>query len=551
MNIGHNIFSTCYLSEEIKLWLSTPKMTADNSTIWDKKCTLIQDISYFQRLLILHRIFHNKDDEAQPPELTPLVENKSYNFVPCLPVDSKNEFLTICLNYLETLKSVDWVFTEPVPQPHLPAGLIALPSDKGGLTVVFPKKDYIDKMEHYINTNSDVYEQQKVSNASNDHFTCNKVLSHIKTLSDNWHLLKKEKEFVNFPRLKLPKMRGSPKFHKLVEPYELSKLSFRPIISGKGGPLCGISILLDKLLRPVADLMDCRIKDSFDAIDKIGQIDFSTSKIQPYDATSLYTSFDVELAITAAIFWINNSDMKKLIPNRFHDGVFIKDAIKTLFTMNFFSFNNNIYLQKNGLAMGTESAVVLAEIILGFLEHKHNLSPPEWVRYIDDGLKVFKKSANQQNYMEVITSLNSMDNKIKWTTEPDEDVCEFLDLKINQKSGNISTFHKKTASFGNYVPWKSSHATHQKLNIAFNLFYRAARINSDNISLQLEITRIERSLMSLGYPIKSIRAQKTKLYLTKKYHQSQNKKRSKQSFSPQLEMKSLQVNFLESVSKEH
>ena len=160
--------------------------------------------------------------------------------------------------------------------------------------------------------------------------------------------------------------------------------------------------------------------------------------------------------------------------------------------------------------MGTQSAVVLAEIILGFLEHKHNLSPPDWIRYIDDGLKVFRNSADQQNYMDVITSLNSMDNKIKWTTEPDEDICEFLDLKINQKSGSISTFHKKTASFGNYVPWKSSHATHQKLNIAFNLFYRAARINSDNISLQLEITRIERSLLSLGYPIKSIRDQKNK-----------------------------------------
>ena len=101
-----------------------------------------------------------------------------------------------------------------------------------------------------------------------------------------------------------------------------------------------------------------------------------------------------------------------------------------------------------------------------------------------------------------------MDSQIQWTSDPLSRVTPFLDLAINQDTGKVSTFHKDTAGFACYVPWKSSHPFHMKCNIAFNLFFRAVRINSDQSALLKEFFRIEASLLSLGYPLKVITKQR-------------------------------------------
>ena len=126
--------------------------------------------------------------------------------------------------------------------------------------------------------------------------------------------------------------------------------------------------------------------------------------------------------------------------------------------------------------------------------------------------------------------LNTMDSKIQWTSEPINQETAFLDLSINQNNGKIKTYHKPTAGFACYVPWSSSHPFHMKCNIAFNLFFRAIRINSDQEDLLSEITRIEIRLLSLGYPVKVIKTQREKAlnHQTKtKNSQSQNWKSAK------------------------
>ena len=310
-----------------------------------------------------------------------------------------------------------------------------------------------------------------------------------------------------FDRLKLPKLRGQPKLHKLSEPLYMENLTFRPILSGKGGPLSGLSELLDKVLRPIADIMPCRIKDSFDALEKIKENNFDKYVLHTFDASSLYTSFDVNLAIRASKYWLSHEN-SLLIPERFH-GDFIPDSIRILFTQNYFSFNDKIYLQKNGLAMGTECAVVLAEIILGYLETTNDLNPPTWWRYIDDGLCRIPKNNKNECQVEVLNKLNSMDRDIKWTSDPIGPLTPFLDLEISE-TGTVKTYHKPSSGWACFVPWKSSHPFHMKCNIAFNLFFRAARINSDEINLISECNRIELSLLSLGYPLRVIRNQKSK-----------------------------------------
>ena len=127
------------------------------------------------------------------------------------------------------------------------------------------------------------------------------------------------------------------------------------------------------------------------------------------------------------------------------------EGLEIIFSKNYFTFDGEIYLQKDGMAMGTNVAVSVADLCLGYLEIQANILPPKWFRYIDDGLSIQKKEKTSknspkfllsENQVKMIEILNSLDPKIFWTTEPIRKTCEFLDLAINQKTGQIATFHK-------------------------------------------------------------------------------------------------------------
>ena len=516
VDLGSGIFSVRHLGSELLSYLKVQKCTFPTDDRLKQKIILLQDLSYFQRSLILHFLFNSDDinseislSSAEDFE-TPLVRINSYSYSPALYQNGPRDdapWLTLCLNAIECIKSENWEFENPPKIPQLPEDLLAIPADKGGGVVVLERQFYLTAIEKMI-SNNPVYTKIGSSNAKTDHYSCQKVLNLIGEKSAFWPLLEEEIHFVNFKRTKLPRFRGQPKLHKLMNPYFQENLSFRPILSGKGGPLSGISQLLDKVLRPIADMMPCRIKDSFDALEKINNVDFEEFSLHTFDATSLYTSFDKELAVKAIKYWASHVDYRKLILPRFSVGSFFEDSIEILFSKNFFSFNGVIYQQTNGLAMGTECAVVLAELILGFLEIKNDLNPPSWWRYIDDALCHLPKN-NIFNHKDfILNKINKMDQKIQWTSDPLSKITPFLDLAINQDTGKVSTFHKESAGFACYVPWKSMHPFHMKCNIAFNLFFRAVRINSDQSALLNEFFRIEASLLSLGYPLKVVTKQR-------------------------------------------
>ena len=170
--------------------------------------------------------------------------------------------------------------------------------------------------------------------------------------------------------------------------------------------------------------------------------------------------------------------------------------------------------------MGTNVAVSVADLSLGFLEIQAQIMSPKWYRYIDDGLFTTPKPSSlaprtkiSENQLKMLNILNNLDPKISWTTEKIGERCEFLDLAIDLKTGTISTFHKPTAAFNNYVPWSSYHSFQTKNNLCFNFFYRARRINTSISNFQKECLRTEIALFSLGYPAKIIYSQKEKKHM--------------------------------------
>ena len=112
-----------------------------------------------------------------------------------------------------------------------------------------------------------------------------------------WNLVKGEIQFILSPNVTLPKLRGQPKLHKLTSPFLWSELTFRPIIGGKSSLLSNLSTLLEKVLRPLSNCVPCRLQDSFEAYTFLHNIDFSKSRVETYDAVSLYTKISLDLAL--------------------------------------------------------------------------------------------------------------------------------------------------------------------------------------------------------------------------------------------------------------
>ena len=69
---------------------------------------------------------------------------------------------------------------------------------------------------------------------------------------------------------------------------------------------------------------------------------------------------------------------------------YINDILSLVLNNNFFTFNNEIFLQIHGTAMGSPMAPSYANIFMAILEKQMLLNAPdglipfEWIRFIDD-----------------------------------------------------------------------------------------------------------------------------------------------------------------------
>ena len=111
------------------------------------------------------------------------------------------------------------------------------------------------------------------------------------------------------------------------------------------------------------------------------------------------------------------------------------------------SFNGKIYMQIDGVAMGSPLGPVLADILMIELEKAILPELTEcikyWKRFVDDTISLVKlRTVN-----EIITKLNSFDNNIQFTfEEEDKETFPFLDVLTQRKGSSTVTiiFQKPT-----------------------------------------------------------------------------------------------------------
>ena len=112
-------------------------------------------------------------------------------------------------------------------------------------------------------------------------------------------------------------------------------------------------------------------------------------------------------------------------------GVIPKDVfvelMKTATSSVEFSFNNTMYKQTDGVAMGSPLGPALANIFVGYYEEKlfsQTQKPPTYFRYVDDTFAIFVHEAEADEFL---TKLNCLHPSLKFTFEKrKENVYRFL-----------------------------------------------------------------------------------------------------------------------------
>ena len=186
----------------------------------------------------------------------------------------------------------------------------------------------------------------------------------------------------------------------------------------------------------------------------------------------------------------------------------LKELIELCTKEMHFSYNEKIYQQTSGVAMGSPLGPVLANIFMVHLEQEMipRLSGvmSTWFRYVDDTFTFIKE--DQIEYVQ--QTLNSFHTDISFTYETEVgNKIAFLDVSITRKpDGYFETevYRKKTDS-DIYIHWEAYATKSWKIGTLKGLFRRAFLICSTEESLEKELQQLKKVFKRInGYPSKIV-----------------------------------------------
>ena len=168
-----------------------------------------------------------------------------------------------------------------------------------------------------------------------------------------------------------------------------------------------------------------------------------------------------------------------------------------------FLFNNDVYKQKDGVAMGSPLGPTLANIFVGYFEERLFASipqPPTYFRYVDDTFVIFQSASDHQSFL---MQLNAMHPSLQFTTEIEENNClPFLDVLIERDrtaEKYLTSLYRKPTFTGEYVRYEAYCHKKRKLALIRTLVNRAQKICSPE-RLSTELKRLKSIFLSNGYP---------------------------------------------------
>ena len=304
--------------------------------------------------------------------------------------------------------------------------LVIKPADKGSVTVVMQKADYIKEAErqlnnplHYKKISAPIYPNvakrysEIIQNLREKGFINQKQANYLKPNSDA-----RPRRFYL-----LPKIHKEPS--KWTVPDQIPP--GRPIVSDCSSESYRIAEFIDYHLKSVSDKHPSYLKDSWDFLSKLKNIKIPKHAfLVTLDITSLYTNIQTEHGIESV------KKMFRKYPSRARPSEEIIELLKLNLENNDFLFNNNWYLQILGTAMGKRYAPGYANIDMAVFENEILSSvekkPLAYYRFLDDIFLIWPHS--KDDFLTFFDRLNNQRESIKFKYEISEKSVDFLDITV-------------------------------------------------------------------------------------------------------------------------
>jgi hypothetical protein len=287
-----------------------------------------------------------------------------------------------------------------------------------------------------------------------------------------------------------PKIYGLPKLHKTNVP-------LRPIVSCIQSPFTPLSKYLKQILSKVAYKNAFYIKDARHFKEKVKKFQIPDNYILvSLDVVSLYTSVPISLSLE--IVKKKWEEIKKFtdIPQ----DEFLK-AIEITLKSTYFLYQNDIYKQIEGCAMGASISSIIAQLVMENLEEtvlsKINFHVPFFFRYVDDCITAIPKDKTD----DILKHFNNFHKNLQFTMEIEKNnTINFLDVTLHHQNQNIKTeWYTKTTWSARYLHFKSSHPISQKKSVVIGLADRAIGL-SDPEYRERAIKKAKNALKLNSYP---------------------------------------------------
>jgi hypothetical protein len=325
----------------------------------------------------------------------------------------------------------------------------------------------------------------------------------------------------------------TPKIHK-KPPFK-----GRPIVPSMSWITFHLSEWVSNQLNPlVNNICTDVLKDSTQLLQDINELNtqgINTSQYQllSADVESLYPNMDVNFGLTLMKDFLNEIQWEDTTKREL-----LLWAMHTILTQGYIYFNEQIYQQTNGAAMGSPMIPPYANCFLHMIErdlvqkHKDSKLLLLYKRYIDDVLIIIEKKPNQ--IAELQAEFNNLHHKIKLTwTEPSSQT-DFLDITIvlDHKKSTIETLtFQKALNKYSYLPYHSFHTPSMKTGFIKGEAIRYAKSCSRKKDFNRMISLFTIRLQRRGYPLNLIKSTLKSIQYSKR-HSYLNTRKNKKNTIP-------------------
>jgi hypothetical protein len=221
----------------------------------------------------------------------------------------------------------------------------------------------------------------------------------------------------------------------------------------------------------------------------------------------MYTSIPTSGGyLQQAILWFLTQDHKP--PKEVE---LIMTGLDIVLTRNHFTFGDSMWQQRNGIAMGTPVAPILATLYLGYYEEEIILPRFQpnlylYKRYLDDIIIIWSDIPEKPYaWNELLAYLRRVPG-LSWTYKIHEDTINFLDLDIFPYEGIYATrTFQKPLNLYLYPPWSSAHSPATKLGFIYGLILKYKRQNTRQEDFIHVCKLTFDRLLARGYPRDTLR----------------------------------------------